>query len=54
MIHLNDVLDLTLLDDPAAGRSIGEIIASSAAVVRAGCPEALIDTDNWPVRDMAA
>jgi hypothetical protein len=54
MIRLNDMLDLTRLDDPAAGRNIATTLASRAAVARAGCPEALIDTDNWPVRDKAA
>jgi hypothetical protein len=54
MIRLNDMLDLTRLDDPMAGRDIGKTLAARAAVARAACPEALIDTDNWPVRDMAA
>jgi hypothetical protein len=54
MIRLNDMLDLTALDDPEAGRDIGRIMRDRARVARIACPEAPIDTDNWPVRDRAA
>jgi hypothetical protein len=54
MVRLNDMLDLTALDDPAAGREIERTVRMRAGVARIACPEALIDTDNWPVRDRAA
>lgn len=50
MIRLNDMLDLTRLDDPRAGLDIGRILCLRERVARIACPEALIDTDNWPVR----
>lgn len=53
MIRLNDMLDLTRLDDPSAGMDIGRTLALRAAVARIACPDALIDTDNWPVRNRA-
>jgi hypothetical protein len=53
MIRLNDMLDLTRLDDPSAGMNIGRTLALRATVARIACPDALIDTDNWPVRNRA-
>ncbi len=53
MIRLNDMLDLTRLDDPTAGMDIGRTLTHRAAVARIACPDALIDTDNWPVRSRA-
>lgn len=53
MIRLNDMLDLTRLDDPDAGREIGPTLARRAGIAGTACPEALIDTDNWPVRNKA-
>jgi hypothetical protein len=53
MIRLNDMLDLTRLDDPTAGTDIAGTLALRARVARIACPEALIDTDNWPVRNKA-
>jgi hypothetical protein len=52
MIRLNDLLDLTRLE---SGEDDLETRACSrAAIARIACPEALIDTDNWPVRSKAA
>jgi hypothetical protein len=51
MIRLNDMLDLTRLDLPEAGMDIARTVALRAAVARIACPDALIDTDNWPVRN---
>jgi hypothetical protein len=51
MIRLNDMLDLTRLAEPVAGADIAATVSARARVARAACPEALIDTDNWPVRD---
>jgi hypothetical protein len=53
MIRLNDMLDLTRLDDPDAGMDIGLTLSLRASVARLACPDALIDTDNWPVRNKA-
>jgi hypothetical protein len=53
MIRLNDMLDLTRLDDPSAGLDIRATLEQRAAVARIACPHALIDTDNWPVRNRA-
>jgi hypothetical protein len=53
MIRLNDMLDLTRLDDPHAGKDIRRTVTQRAAVARIACPDALIDTDNWPVRNRA-
>jgi hypothetical protein len=53
MIRLNDMLDLTRLDDPRAGTDIRRTLTHRAAIARIGCPDALIDTDNWPVRNRA-
>jgi hypothetical protein len=53
MIRLNDMLDLTRLDDPSAGLDIERTLTQRAAVARIACPDALIDTDNWPVRSRA-
>jgi hypothetical protein len=51
MIRLNDMLDLTRLAEPGAGADIAATVSARAGVARVACPEALIDTDNWPVRD---
>jgi len=53
MIRLNDMLDLTELDDPVAGWDIARAMELRARVARAACPEAPIDTDNWPIRNKA-
>lgn len=51
MVRLNDMLDLTRLDDPTAGMDIERTVTFRARVARIACPDALIDTDNWPVRN---
>jgi hypothetical protein len=50
MIRLNDVLRL---DDPAPIVSIVPQLRYRAAVVRAACPDHLIDTDDWCMPDLA-
>lgn len=54
MLRLNDTLELGLLANPALGRNIGPAMARRARIARIACPDAPIDTDNWPVRDRAA
>jgi len=53
MIRLNDMLDLTELDNPMAGLDIARAMELRARVARAACPDTPIDTDNWPVRNKA-
>jgi len=53
MIRLNDMLDLTELDDPTAGWDIASAMQLRAHVARVACPDTPIDTDNWPVRNKA-
>lgn len=54
MIRLNDTLELQRLSDPAIGRNMGANMARRARIAAIACPQAIIDTDNWPVRDRAA
>lgn len=54
MIRLNDVLDLNRLDDPTVGQDIGKVMKLRAQIATIACPDAIIDTDNWPVRDKAS
>jgi hypothetical protein len=50
MIRLNDMLRL---DDPGPLAPVVPQMRHRAAVVRAACPELLIDTDDWCVPDRA-
>jgi hypothetical protein len=50
MIRLNDLLRL---DDPGPRPSVVPQVRYRAEVVRASCPELLIDTDDWCVPDRA-
>lgn len=54
MLRLNDTLELQRLDDPRIGSDIGGVMAQRARIAAIACPDALIDTDDWPVRDRAA
>lgn len=51
MVRLNDMLDLSPLVDGEAVKHIGPVLMHRARVARIACPEAPIDTDNWPVRN---
>lgn len=53
MIRLNDMVDLSRLADPSVGSDIVRTVSMRARVARIAMPEALIDTDNWPVRNKA-
>lgn len=53
MIRLNDMIDLSRYDDPAAMQHIAAALDQRARVARAACPHALVDTDNWPVTTRA-
>jgi len=50
MVRLNDMLRL---DDPGSMPPVVPQMRYRAAVVRAACPEVLIDTDDWTVPDKA-
>lgn len=53
MIRLNDALELERLSEPAIGRNMSAVMAQRARIAAIACPDAIIDTDNWPVRDRA-
>lgn len=50
MVRLNDMIDLSPLTGAAMIDSIEPVLAHRALVASIACPEAPIDTDNWPVR----
>jgi hypothetical protein len=50
MVRLNDMLRL---DDPGSMPPVVPQMRYRAAVVRAACPDVLIDTDDWCVTDLA-
>jgi hypothetical protein len=54
MIRLNDTLEMRRLHDPTFGRHVGEVMTQRARIAAIACPDAIIDTDNWPMRDRAA
>jgi hypothetical protein len=54
MIRLNDIPEVGHLTDPAVGGSIEAAMEPRARIAAIGCPDAPIDTDNWPVRDRAS
>jgi hypothetical protein len=50
MIRLNDLIRL---DDPGPPHGVVAQMRHRAAIVRASCPGALIDTDGWAMPDLA-
>lgn len=52
--HLADVLDMIRLNDINTGRDINRAMRHRAKIARIACPDAIIDTDNWPITDKAA
>jgi hypothetical protein len=51
--YLTDVLDMIRLNDINTGTDIPVAMMHRARVAAIACPEALIDTDNWPITDRA-
>ncbi len=51
--YLADVLDMIRLNDINVGKDVNRAMTHRARVARLGCPEAVIDTDNWPITDKA-
>lgn len=52
--YLADVLDMIRLNDINIGRDVNRAMRHRARVARIACPNAIIDTDNWPITDKAA
>ncbi|RPI33616.1 MAG: hypothetical protein EHM70_05460 [Chloroflexota bacterium] len=49
--YLAGVLDMIRLNDINAGHPVNEAMIHRARVASIACPNALIDTDNWPIPD---
>ena len=52
--YLADVLDMVRLNDVNIGHAVVPAMTHRARVARAACPDALIDTDNWPMPNKSA
>ena len=52
--YLADVLDMVRLNDINVGKDVNVAMQHRARVAKLACPDALIDTDNWPITDLAA
>lgn len=49
--YLADVLDMIRLNDVNTGHPVNPAMIHRARVASIACPEAVIDTDNWPMPD---
>ena len=52
--YLADVVDMIRLNDINVGHNVWHSMPHRARLARLACPEAIIDTDNWPVRNKSA
>ncbi len=52
--YLADLMDAVRLNDINTGQNLLRQMTHRARIAAIACPEALIDTDNWPIRDKAA
>lgn len=52
--YLADVVDMVRLNDINIGRDVNRAMRHRARIAVIACPEAIIDTDNWPITDKAA
>jgi hypothetical protein len=52
--YLSGVLDMIRLNDINVGKNVNRAMTLRAAIASIACPDALIDTDNWPILDKAA
>jgi hypothetical protein len=52
--YLQDVVDMIRLNDINSGQDINHSMTNRARVAAIGCPNVIIDTDNWPMPDKAA
>jgi hypothetical protein len=51
--YLADVLDMIRLNDINIGKNVNEAMIHRAKVAALACPDAIIDTDNWPITNRA-
>jgi hypothetical protein len=51
--YLADVTDMIRLNDINCAQDVNRAMTIRARVARIACPEAVIDTDNWPVASRA-
>lgn len=52
--YLADVLDMVRLNDINKDKDVNRAMTLRARVAKIACPNALIDTDNWPIPDRAS
>lgn len=52
--YLADVVDMIRLNDMNVGRDIARAMQHRARIAAIACPDAVIDTDNWPITDRAS
>lgn len=52
--YLADVIDMIRLNDINTGKDINRAMQHRTHIARIACPQAIIDTDNWPMTDKAA
>jgi hypothetical protein len=51
--YLADVVDMIRLNDINIGKDVNNAMRHRARVANIACPDAIIDTDNWPITDRA-
>jgi hypothetical protein len=51
--YLSDVVDMIRLNDINVGTDVNQAMTMRARVASIACPDAIIDTDNWPMTDKA-
>jgi hypothetical protein len=52
--YLADVVDMIRLNDVNTGHPVNPAMRHRARVAAIACPQLIIDTDNWPMKDKAA
>jgi hypothetical protein len=52
--YLADVVDMVRLNDINVGKDVNNAMQHRARVAHAACPDAIIDTDNWPITNRDA
>ncbi len=52
--YLADVLDMVRLNDINTNTDVNKAMTHRARVARIACPDAIVDTDNWPITNKAA
>jgi hypothetical protein len=51
--YLADVVDMIRLNDINTGKDVNQAMTLRARIAGIACPEAVIDTDNWPITNRA-